>query len=188
MPDATPTGKDAVVAAVLASAADLFAQRGPAATTVRHIAAQAGVNHGLVFRYFGTKDQLIGAVLDHLGMEMATLQNSGASLEQLDAGFERQWRVLARAILDGFPVGQLQKQFAGMQGLLEHALTLHDDDVTARTALANAVALQLGWRLFEPFLRAAAGIEDVAESDLREAVNTEMARIFRPAHSGPTTI
>ncbi|MFE3758872.1 TetR/AcrR family transcriptional regulator [Nocardia tengchongensis] len=173
------------MAAVLASATDLFAQRGPAATTVRDIAARAGVNHGLVFRYFGTKDQLIGAVLDHLGMEMATLQKTGASLEQLDAGFERQWRVLARAILDGFPVGQLQKRFAGMQGLLEGALALHDDDITARIALANAVAFQLGWRLFGPFLRAAAGIEDVAESDLREAVNAEMARIFRPAHSGP---
>ncbi len=36
-------------------ATDLFAERGPAATSIRDIAARSGVNDGLVFRPFGTK-------------------------------------------------------------------------------------------------------------------------------------
>ncbi|MCV7113486.1 helix-turn-helix transcriptional regulator, partial [Mycolicibacterium setense] len=49
----TPTGREEVAAAVLEAAADLFAERGPAATSIRDIAARSKVNHGLVFRHFG---------------------------------------------------------------------------------------------------------------------------------------
>lgn len=51
---------------MLEAAADLFAERGPAATSIRDIAARSKVNHGLVFRHFGAKEQLVGAVLDYL--------------------------------------------------------------------------------------------------------------------------
>ena len=61
------------MAAVLESAADLFAERGPAATSIRDIAARSSVNHGLIHRHFGSKDGLVGAVLDHLGQHLAEL-------------------------------------------------------------------------------------------------------------------
>src|SRR5262249_27423330 len=51
-----PVGRAEVVAAVLESAADLFAERGPAATSIRDIAARSRVNHGLIHRHFGSKD------------------------------------------------------------------------------------------------------------------------------------
>ena len=57
-----PTGREEVAAAILEAATDLFAERGPAATSIRDIAARSKVNHGLVFRHFGTKEQLVGAV------------------------------------------------------------------------------------------------------------------------------
>ena len=68
-----PTGREEVAAAILEAATDLFAERGPAATSIRDIAARSKVNHGLVFRHFGTKDQLVGAVLDNLGMTLTAL-------------------------------------------------------------------------------------------------------------------
>ena len=68
-----PVGKEEVVAAVLRSAADLFAERGLAATSVRDIAARSRVNHGLIHRHFGSKDGLVAAVLDHLGQHLAEL-------------------------------------------------------------------------------------------------------------------
>jgi hypothetical protein len=36
--------------------ADLFAERGPAATSIRDIAARSRVNHGLIHRHVGGKD------------------------------------------------------------------------------------------------------------------------------------
>src|ERR1700759_1472045 len=95
----TPTGREEVAAAILAAATDLFAERGPAATSLRDIADRAKVNHGLGFRHFGTKDQLIGAVLNNLGMTGNALRRSGASKAEVQQAGDRQLRVLARALL-----------------------------------------------------------------------------------------
>jgi AcrR family transcriptional regulator len=176
----TPTGREEVAAAILEAATDLFAERGPAATSIRDIAARSKVNHGLVFRHFGTKDQLVGAVLDHLGMTTSTLQRTDAPAAEVQRAMDRHLRVIARALLDGYPVGRLQTQFPGMSQLLDAVRPRHTDDRDARLALANAAALQFGWRLFEPFLRASTGLEELTDAELREAVGTEMARIVEP--------
>ncbi|OZM74800.1 TetR family transcriptional regulator [Amycolatopsis antarctica] len=49
--------------ALLAAATELFTTRGFDRTSVREIAALAEVNQALVFRYFGSKEELLGAVL-----------------------------------------------------------------------------------------------------------------------------
>ena len=175
-----PVGREQVSAAILAAAADLFAERGPASTSIRDIASRSGVNHGLVFRHFGTKEQLIGAVLDHLGQNLTTLIESGAPPEDLEAALDRHWRVMARALLDGFPAAKLQARFPTIELMLDQVRPRHSNDFSARMAVANAAALQLGWRLFEPFLRSASGIEELPESQLRELVGGEMARIVEP--------
>ncbi|GFG73020.1 helix-turn-helix domain-containing protein [Mycobacterium botniense] len=175
-----PVGREEVAAAVLAAAADLFAERGPAATSIRDIAARSKVNHGLVFRHFGTKDQLVGAVLDHLGMTTSRLMQAGAPPAEVERAFDRHIRVMARALLDGYPAGQLQTRFPGVSQLLDHVRPRYGDERGARLAVANAVALQLGWRLFESFLRSAAGIDEMTDAELREAVSAEAARIIEP--------
>jgi len=175
-----PIGREEVAAAILTAAADLFAERGPAATSIRDIAARSNVNHGLVFRHFGTKEQLVGAVLDHLGMTTTTLLQTGSPAAEVERAFDRHMRVMARTLLDGYPAGQLQTRFPGVSQLLDQVRPRHDSDRSARLAVANAVALQLGWRLFEPFLRSAAGIDEMTEEDLRQAVGVEATRIVEP--------
>ena len=58
-------------ASLLESASELFAARGPSRVTVREIAESAGVNHGQVHHYFGSKDGLLRAVLDGLARRTA---------------------------------------------------------------------------------------------------------------------
>ncbi|KZS75640.1 TetR family transcriptional regulator [Mycobacterium kansasii] len=177
---ATPTGRDEVTAAVLEAAADLFAERGPAATSIRDIAARSKVNHGLVFRHFGTKDQLVGAVLNHLGAKLTELLHSGASTEVVDRSLDRQMRVWARTLLDGYSAEQLQTRFPNVAELLDYVRSRHRDDSRARLAVANYMALQLGWRLFEPMLRSATGLDELPPAELRQAVIAEAARILEP--------
>jgi TetR/AcrR family transcriptional regulator, repressor for neighboring sulfatase len=172
-----PTGREEVAAAILAAATDLFAERGPAATSIRDIAARSKVNHGLVFRHFGTKEQLVGAVLDHLGASLTELLRSGAPPDVVERALDRQMRVMARTVLDGYPAGQLQRRFPNIAALLDWVRPLHDDDTSARLAVANALALQFGWRLFAPILRSATGIDELTEDELRQAVSVAMARI-----------
>jgi AcrR family transcriptional regulator len=173
-----PTGREAVVEAVLAAATDLFAERGPAATSIRDIAARSGVNHGLVYRHFGTKDDLVAAVLDHLSAEMVETVAAGPTATSGSSAVELHWRVIARAILDGYPVGQLQHRFPYVDSLVERAQPHHPDELDAQIAAANAIALQLGWRLFEPFVRAAADLGELPAGRLRDAVNETTTSIL----------
>jgi AcrR family transcriptional regulator len=173
-----------VVAAVLAAAAELFAEKGPAATSVRDIAARSGVNHGLVYRHFGAKEQLVGAVLDYLSDEVTAVADASAAGDALDAAVERHWRVIAWAILDGYPVGRMQHRFPYVSKLAERARPHHPDEVSARLAAGNAVALELGWRLFEPFVRSAAGLRGVPQLRLRQAINAAVAGMLEPGTGG----
>ncbi|SEK71874.1 DNA-binding transcriptional regulator, AcrR family [Blastococcus sp. DSM 46786] len=50
-------------AAILARSAELFATRGVAATTVRHIGEAAGVLSGSLYHHFPSKDAIVGEVL-----------------------------------------------------------------------------------------------------------------------------
>jgi AcrR family transcriptional regulator len=50
-------------AEILAAARRLFAERGILAVSVRDVAKEAGVTHGLVHHYFGTKEQLTTEVI-----------------------------------------------------------------------------------------------------------------------------
>jgi TetR/AcrR family transcriptional regulator, repressor for neighboring sulfatase len=178
-----PSGRAEVAAAILEAATDLFAERGPAATSIRDIAARSNVNHGLVFRHFGTKEQLVGAVLDNLGANLSAQLGTDAPPEVLQRSLDRQMRVMARTMLDGYPAGQLQKRFPNIAALLDGVMPLYDDEVSARLAVANALALQFGWRLFAPILRSATGLEELTDAELREAAGAEVARILGPQGS-----
>ncbi|MGL6234189.1 MAG: TetR/AcrR family transcriptional regulator [Segniliparus sp.] len=172
-----PVGKEEVVEAVLSAAASLFAEKGPRATSVREVAALAGVNHGLVHRHFGSKDRLLGATLQHLADTATAARESGAGPEGARAVGELHMRLMLRAILDGYPVAELQERKPGLQSFLGQVLPEFEDERQARLAAGHAVALQLGWRLLGPFLRAGLGLDDLADEELWEAVNAEVRRI-----------
>ncbi|MGW5436996.1 TetR/AcrR family transcriptional regulator [Nocardia asteroides] len=172
-----PTGRDAVRAAVIRHAADLFAERGPTATSVRDIADRAGVNHGLVFRHFGAKENLVAAVLDHLG-ELHGPDADLAGLTPADPAIRLHLQVLVRCLLDGYPVGELQQRFPIMTALVERARAAGADDRAAALAAADAAALLVGWELLGPFLRAATGLHEVPEAELRREVGARATRIL----------
>ncbi|WP_235676117.1 TetR/AcrR family transcriptional regulator [Mycolicibacter arupensis] len=173
------SAREATIAAVLTHAAELFAERGPAATSIRDIGTRSGVNHGLLFRYLGTKDQLVKAVLNHLADDVAAAARAGAPVTVIAAKTELQLRVVARATLDGFAVGRLQDRFPIAANLISQALSSHEDERTGRMSAANVIALQLAWQLFEPLLRAATGTEDIPSDELQERLNTEIGRMLR---------
>lgn len=175
-----PIGRDNVTAAILDSAAEMFAERGPAAASIRDIAAHARVNHGLIFRHFGSKEQLVAAVLNHQAAQLAQLMDADAALPDVAIAGTRQLRVLTRALLDGYPVADLQTSFPAADRLLAEVRSQHSDEDSARMATAHAIALLLGWQLFEPFLRTAIGLPDLTKEQLRQSIFVEMATLAQP--------
>ena len=83
-----PRGDSAVTRqAILAAARGLFAAHGVDGVSVREIAAAAGVNHALVHRYFGAKDEMVAAILHPEGEAMSAMgrpdADAGKSLAAL---------------------------------------------------------------------------------------------------------
>jgi len=166
-----PRGEVQVRAALIAAATDLFADRGPTTVTIREIADVAGVNHGLVHHYFGSKDRLLSAVLQQLA-EQSAAALAGQPTRALYApggAIERHGRILAHLLLEGRDLTDLTTAFPSMHALIDRYRTgAGVSDADARTRVAQIAALVLGWQLFEPFLAAAAGLD--LTDDTRQAV------------------
>jgi len=189
-----PRGREAVMAAVLDAATTLFAARGPASVSVRDIAAAAGVNHALVHRHFGSKQEVLRAVLERAAYEMsavaAEITDSQTGMAQLFAASAERapyWRALARTILDGENPRNLQRDFPTIRRMIELLQTEQRQSrksseqhrprspFDARVVVGTTSALLLGWLVFEPYLLTAIGLDQ----DDREKVREQVVRMLQ---------
>jgi AcrR family transcriptional regulator len=187
---ATPKGRDEVRRALIGAATELFAEQGPARVGVREIADRAGVNHGLVHRHFGSKENLLRAVLDDLSGRIwrgvdPTPSDAGApaseTMATLSAAFEAvtrnplYFRVLARALLDGYEPRDLQSAYPVVEALVAALDSSRDRGeldprIDPRMAVALLVSTALGWLVFEPYVLLATGQDDLPVEEARARV------------------
>lgn len=172
--DTKPHGKDEVTAALLAAANTLFGERGPDGVSVRDVATQAGVNHALLHRHFGSKASLLRAVLsDHAiaFREAAGATRNEALGKMFDTLCDRPAfiRVLANLILAGHNASEWVLRDGGVARLVELMASNDPPSVDDRIRAAMLSSISLGWLLFEPFLLFAAGAEG-EEEKARQAV------------------
>ena len=95
-------------AAILTAAADAFAERGFADTAMDDVAAAAGITRLIVYRHFGSKEDLYAAVLQHVRDRLAA--------ELLLATGPRGESVAVRALL-----AVARTDTSGLTLLLRHA-------------------------------------------------------------------
>ncbi|MCH9688288.1 MAG: TetR/AcrR family transcriptional regulator [Deltaproteobacteria bacterium] len=176
-------GPEAVRAALIEAATDLFARDGDA--SVRAVAARAGVNHGLVHHYFGGKPGLRTAVIDKLATSLrhsldvpdssspTVVSRAALRVTEQDP---RLIKILARALLDGAVPEQLQTTFPVVQRLLE---TPSDADAAERRAvIAEGLAMVLGTVVFGAWIRAALGISERELDTIRtQVIDRGLARV-----------
>jgi AcrR family transcriptional regulator len=151
-PDA-PRGEQEVRAALVGSASRLFAAHGPANVSVRAVAVDAGVNHGLVHHYFGSKDGLLRAVLDDLAVRAAAEVagwDGGDALFVDDGAAARHGRIVAFLLLDARDPSVVQTDFPAVHALVDRLRAHGLDDAAARSRAAQATALVLGWLRARP--------------------------------------
>jgi len=106
---------------ILQAARHLFAKSGIDAVGIRDIAKAAGVSHGLVQRYFGTREQMVaGIVQEEVGRFVAVSASAPAPLKSPSdledlrellktggPGFEDFARVIVRAEMSGLEPGRM---------------------------------------------------------------------------------
>ncbi|MFF8990569.1 TetR/AcrR family transcriptional regulator [Streptomyces sp. NPDC014983] len=138
-------------ARILRAAGAVFAERGYDAATVRDIAARAGVNQALIFRYFGSKKALLAEVMAQDGKEQVSttpperlfetalrgvLAEGGADADRLLAVYLRS---IGSADAAPETVRALGEEYAAALAALSEA-----DDGTLRAQLAMAWLLGIG--------------------------------------------
>lgn len=186
-----PHGPDEVRAAVVIAATELFAERPPGAVTVREIAERAQVNHALVHRYFGTKEDLLRAVLEHNARTAESAAAGAGAPPDVDDvvtfGLEHP------GYLRAFLAVQLSEEWdedvvPASLPLLARAVEtlsaeqarrgLRDPALSPPTAVAAIGALLAAWWTVGPLVHRVPGTPDGAreEAELREAGRAIWAR------------
>jgi TetR/AcrR family transcriptional regulator, repressor for neighboring sulfatase len=187
-PTATPrpTGRDEVRAAVLAAARSRLAAEGPGAS-LRDIAADADVNLGLLYRHFGTKDDLIRAVFRANAEAGLTIVEDAATfddafdrlLDSFRTGEPAYPRMLAWMLLSGLTPRELQSDFPTIERLVALGAGEHAGERAAdpRPGLLLALLAMYGWQVFADQLLVALGY-DAAD---KPAVLDELTQLLRDA-------
>lgn len=174
--------------ALVEAAVDLFADKGDA--SVRAVAGRAGVNHGLVHHYLGSKQGLRAAVLDRLSAAIYGELEApdGGSLRELGFAVLRRTerdprfvKILARALLDGELPEQLQTRFPVVDRL---RAAVSVDPALARSGIAEGLALSLGAMVFGPWIRAALGLDADEFERIRDSA---LERIFAQLDGAPAS-
>ena len=170
MPPRKPHGKDETKEAILRAADELFGLKSPDSVTVRELADRAGVNHALVHRHFGTKDQVLREVLERHARAFrevmdGDVEHAVTRMFEVAQGRPAFVKIIAQLLLEGRSPRDFTLEEGGSDRLVKLMMTAHparsaDEN---RLAAATSIALVLSWTFFGPFLRFAAGYEGTEE-------------------------
>lgn len=185
-----PVGRQEVVEALLESANRMFASMAPSDVSLRAIAREANVNHGLVYRHFGTRDDLVDRLLaqmseqwtaqiDANGDPLDAIQAILGSADDAELGAGSWLRLLAWSLLNvpGTAVDP-QQRYATLDRI--PPLLRTDDPEGAAVVVAAALSLVFGWRFFHPYLRPALHLEDVEFGLLQRAMSGFVEQLLDP--------
>ncbi len=159
----------------------LFRGRPPREVSVREIATRAGVNHGLVHRYYGGKGGLVQAVLGRVFRSTAKVIRDRMD-EEPEEGVLAGLRVLmgerwiAGALAPVIQAGQLESiPEASMAPVLRAQRGDLDEQEAAALALVESAVL--GWMLFEPLVARGTGLTDWDEDKRLRALARVIAKL-----------
>ena len=186
MPDAVPkpAGRDAVMDALVDTTCQLILERG-VTMSVRDIAQRAGVNHGLVHTYFGSKEALLSAAFGRL-VDRAADELDEDGFPPADLAFRRGGevaRALARTMLDvagdPYPSHPILPSWRAALARSRPRAT----DAELDEAVIVATTLGLGWALFAEHL---CGVLDIDENE-RDAIEHRVLALISDIGGIPST-
>ena len=147
----------------LLDAVEQLSASGPmSAITMRAIADEAECSLGLAYRYFSTKEELLGAVLDRAASYITTdLDASQSPIVLTTEAWKRMAerpvfaRLFAWTLLEGIDVTEVMSRHPFLQILGQQAVSVGDADPKSAAAAIGIITISGG--LFAPAFNSAAG-------------------------------
>jgi AcrR family transcriptional regulator len=135
--------RDEATEALLDAAERMLVRDGYGAITTRRVAAEAGINHGLVHYYFGSMEELLLQVLERFTRRLVERQRDMCGA---DVPFIEKWRTAMRYLEEDFRAGypkiwlELQAMAWNRPELQERLLDIDGEwRSTLRQAFAHAI-------------------------------------------------
>ncbi|MEM7275506.1 MAG: TetR family transcriptional regulator [Actinomycetota bacterium] len=145
---------------MLIAATELLAINPPTKVTGRQIAARAGVNHGQIHHYFGSKDGLVAATVTDGATRHGQLRRGADAFPlPIDTAWRTPaWRTLAHLAATGRwrqPPFEPSPVVAALAERRATDLGRTPGDVEVMADVAATVALQRGWWIFRDMIETA---------------------------------
>ncbi|WP_419552573.1 helix-turn-helix domain-containing protein [Candidatus Poriferisodalis sp.] len=152
-PAAAPQGRgpEAVQARLLDAVRDLLADRSPADVTAKEIVASAGVNHGQIHHYFGSKEALAASTIRREAGRFVLVGMDGGQRFPVLADPEVRpplWRTLGHLAMTGAWPGSDPSSspvITEMVRVLSRTLDRSPGDPVVHAQVAAVHSLRLGW-------------------------------------------
>jgi AcrR family transcriptional regulator len=182
---ATERGRSSVEEKLIAAACLLLAKSGPNAVSNRDIAKRAGVNHGQIHHYFGSKHGLLKAAMSRVSQTHwdNTQENGYIPLKGL-GGDQLYALAVVRCAIDGeleLATQHVTDNISVPRLLLENRIKSQDPSLTpldAQCAMAVPVAIEMGWAVLEPYIFNALDVKEEDIQKVREHVAATLAMIM----------
>ena len=184
--------RDEVSEALLEAAAALAGERGSGHVTVRDIAARAGVNTTLVHRYYGSKQNLMRAAMQHAQKRLAArieevpdVVEGAAAIVHATLRERELIATLVRATLDGMfadipaddpAMAALRERF-GREGAARGGEGRHDP----RAVLACLTAATVGYAVLGDYIRHGSGLDGCTDDEAEAMVVAVLRDVARLA-------
>lgn len=179
-------GRDVVEGALIQATRELLAETGPG-MSLRDIAERAGVNKGQIHHYFGGKAGLVEAAFRSVSREhfenWEQRKSDDGPHELTLTQDDWFWQVLVRLVLEG----ELDTASIGLRdgtsvprALLEQLtdeLGLDEADIGLKAEFATAMAIELGWAAFSPFIKLVVGASDADMAEIMGRVRDQVAQV-----------
>jgi TetR/AcrR family transcriptional regulator, repressor for neighboring sulfatase len=169
---------------LLGAAVELFAEHGPASVSIRDVARHAGVNHGLVHRHFGSKDDLLAEAIEvgSFSLQPGAFAAEGFDIDGVVHAMHHgspSPKTIARIIVDDIAIATVRPRYPVIHSLLALARQLPSDGrprelLDPRLATAVAASLVVGSAIWGTALRSAFGLED--DEDAIESAIADLGR------------
>ena len=186
--------REVVSEALIEAAAALASERGSGHVTVRDIATRAGVNATFVHRYFGSKQNLMRAAMQHAQERLASrieevpdIVEGAAAIVHATLQERELIATLTRAALDGV-FADVPADNPAMAALVERFMReatrrgsggRHDPRVVVACLSATAV----GYALLGDYIRHGTGLDDRPEDEVEALLVDVLRDVARLAFS-----
>jgi len=193
--DGGQTARQRDVDSIIEAARSLFAERGPAAVSLREVASRAGVNYGLIHRYIGSKEAMLRLVFSSSSeswtRDFSDADRPGDAIDLLlqpktDTTY---LRMLAHIILEGRDPAELLGSPPALRELVrrldDEGDRLDDEgaasgmgSVDPRIKAAAITAAGMGWGLFGSHIRVIAGLGELPAEEVDQRIFDYLRQVF----------